>query len=318
MSKSSKLSVGVIGVGHLGFHHARLLSTMNSIQFTGIFDSDTERVKSVSEELKIPGYESLDELIKDSDALSIVVPTVNHFEIAQICLKQGKDIFIEKPITKNVAEADLLIELSKKLGNIIQVGHIERFNSGMLELEKHITAPLFIESHRLAPFTPRIKDVGVVLDLMIHDIDIAFQLVHSPIEEIDAAGIPILTPHEDIANARVRFKSGCIANITVSRVSDKKMRKIRIFQEDAYLSLDYTIPELKIYKKTMVNNLPEIIFQNPKLTAEEPLKTELESFIETVQKRSMPKVTAEAGRDALEIAIKVTEMTESYRKVIKR
>ncbi|HDS09186.1 MAG TPA: Gfo/Idh/MocA family oxidoreductase [Firmicutes bacterium] len=318
MSKPAKLSVGVIGVGHLGFHHARILSSLKSINFTGIFDLDQERGKQVSQELGVHHFTGLDELIAKSDALSIVVPTVNHFEISKLCLKKKKDIFIEKPITKTVEEANLLIKLSKKTGNIIQVGHIERFNSGMIEMEKHITQPLFIESHRLAPFTARIKDVGVVLDLMIHDIDIAFQLVKSPIEQIDAAGIPILTPHEDIANARVRFKSGCIANITVSRVSDKKMRKIRIFQEDAYLSLDYTLPELKIYKKKIVNNIPKIIFLEPKLRAEEPLKTELKSFIKTVKNRLTPKVTGEAGRDALEIAIKVTELTERYRKIIKR
>ncbi len=313
MTKSKKLRVGVVGVGHLGYHHTRILASSRSISFSGIFDVDSKRVNEVAKDFKIKAYNNLDLLIKDSDAISIVVPTVNHFEVAKKCLEKGKDVFIEKPITQTVKEANTLIKLAAKKNLIIQVGHIERFNPGMIELEKHITKPLFIESHRLAPFSPRIKDVGVVLDLMIHDIDIAFQLVKSPIAAIDASGIPILTKHEDIANARVRFKSGCVANITVSRVSDKKMRKLRIFQEDTYFSLDYTIPELKIFQKKISKNKPKILFKNPKLKVEEPLKIELKSFLDTIQNRTQPKVTAEDGRDALEIAIKVTRIVGKYK-----
>ena len=234
-----QLRVGVVGVGHIGKNHARLYAELPTAEFAAIYDTDMARAMEIAGQFGVLSAASLDEFSERVDAASIATPTSTHFEIAQELLKRGKHLLVEKPIAENTAHATELAELAAARGLVLQVGHVERFNPVLSALEKRLTNPRFIEAHRLSPYPNRSTDIGVVLDLMIHDLEIILHLVRSPVQTIDAVGVPVLSRGEDIANARMRFENGCVANITSSRISPEQMRKIRVFQENAYLSLDY-------------------------------------------------------------------------------
>jgi predicted dehydrogenase len=313
--------VGVVGAGSLGFHHVRLLRDLPGAQFAGFFDASAERAAHVTAELGVSACASLDELLAKSDAVSIVVPTPAHHTVAKAALTAGKHVFIEKPITVTLDQADELIALAKKNGLMIQIGHIERFNRAVRAALPYVHEPRFVDSERLAPFSPRGSDVAVVLDLMIHDIDLLLTLVGADASDISAVGVPVLTPMLDIANARVTFSSGAVANITASRISRDRKRKIRIFQHSGYMSLDLAAGTGEFYK--LKGNLPELIASGKPLdmaevvdrvTLEapegEPLKLELESFISALAGKEPVVVSGEAGRTALAVALKIVTEIE--------
>ncbi len=296
-----KLKVGVIGVGHLGSIHAKIYKESRNCQLIGICDTNLDNLKHVSSHLKVPGYTNHKELFNKVDAVSIAVPTVLHHNVATDCLKAGIHTLVEKPFTLTLEEADDLIEIAAKNKLTLQVGHIERFNSAFAATLKIIKAPKFIECHRLSSFPNRSLDVGAVLDIMIHDIDIVLGLVDSPLERIDSVGVNVLTKFEDIANARLTFKNGCVANLTASRVSEDPMRKIRIFQENTYISLDYKNAEASVYRKIGL----KITKENLPIEKEQPLQKELESFISCVSNNSTPLVSGKVAREALAVALEI-------------
>ena len=297
----NKLKVAVIGVGHLGSIHAKIYKESRNCQLVGVCDTNPNNLKRVSSHLRIPGYTDHQELFGKADAVSIAVPTVLHHNIAAEFLKASIHTLVEKPFTLTLKEADDLIDLAHKNKLILQVGHIERFNSAFAATLKIITVPKFIECHRLSNFPNRSLDVGAVLDIMIHDIDIVLGLVNSPLEKIDSVGINVLTKFEDIANARLTFKNGCVANLTASRISDEVMRKIRIFQENTYISLDYKNAEASVYRKID----QKITKEKLPIEKEQPLQRELESFISCVTNKTTPLVSGEVAREALAVALQI-------------
>jgi len=295
------LKVGVIGVGHLGSIHAKIYKQIPGCTLVGVCDSDPKRLKEVSRSLRIPGFADLKELLGKIDAASIAVPTRLHYKIAEELLNHNIHLLVEKPFTVNLEEADHLIALAKNQGLILQVGHIERFNSAFNATQKIIKNPKFIECHRLSSFPNRSLDVGVVLDIMIHDIDIVLGLVNSKLERVESVGVNVLTSFEDIANARLTFKNGCIANLTASRVSEETMRKIRIFQEDTYISLDYKNAEACVYRKLA----DKITKERLPIEKEQPLQKELVSFVDCVTNKQEPLVSGTVAREALEVALTI-------------
>jgi len=297
----NKIRVGVVGVGHLGSIHAKIYKESRNCQLVGVCDRNPDNLKRVSAHLRVPGYTDHKELFGKVDAVSIAVPTVLHHDIATEFLKEGIHILVEKPFTLTLAEADDLIRLANENKLILQVGHIERFNCAFAATLKIIKLPRFIECHRLSAFPNRSLDVGAVLDIMIHDIDIVLGLVDSALERIDSVGINVLTNFEDIANARLTFKNGCVANLTASRVSDETMRKIRIFQENTYISLDYKSAEACVYRKIGLRITKEKL----PIEKEQPLQKELESFIACVNNQTAPLVSGEVARQALEVALEI-------------
>jgi len=299
-----KVRIGVVGVGHLGSIHAKIYKEMESCSLVAICDIDQARLDQVSAELKIPAFTDYRELFGKVDAASIATPTKLHYEIASDLLKHNIHVLVEKPFTTNLKEADSLIKLAAKFKLILQVGHIERFNSAFSATQKVIQEPRFIECHRLSPFPNRSLDIGVVLDLMIHDLDIVLGLVNSPIKKVEAVGVPVLTQFEDIANARLTFKNGCVCNFTASRVSDEWMRKIRIFLKNAYISLDYKNEDAFIYKKTVSGITKDAL----PIEKEQPLKKELASFIDSVIQNRSPLVSGEVAREALALALKIQKI----------
>ena len=310
--------VGVIGVGHLGQHHARNYSEMEGCQLVGVVDVDRKTAKRVASNVRCQAFFDYHVLIGQVDAVSIVVPTSLHHPVAKELLEAGIHVMIEKPITNTVTQARELIELARAEKRILQVGHIERFNVAVIKLQEILTNPGFIESHRLGPYDPRVRDVGVVLDLMIHDIDIILQLVHSPIVSIDALGVPILSEREDIANARIKFENGCTANLTVSRVTPNRMRKIRIFQPNMYISVDYQKQAMEVYRTVEIEDAREgepaaqIVRKRLRLKKEEPLKRELMHFTHCVREGHEPMVSGEHGHNALEVAIQIVEQIQNH------
>lgn len=309
----SDVKVGVVGVGSLGQHHARNYSQMEGCELVGVADIDRKASTRTSSLYSCQAFFDHQLLFDHIDAVSIVAPTSKHFELAKEFLDRGIHVLVEKPITDSVSQARELIELANEKDRILQVGHIERFNTAIVRLQKILTRPVFIECHRLGPYDPRVRDVGVVLDLMIHDIDIVLQVVNSPLISVDAVGVPILSDREDIANARMKFESGCIANLTVSRVTPNKLRKIRIFQPDTYISLDYQRQNMEIYGREEIENpgpdepRAQIVRRKIRLKKQEPLRAELDHFIDCVRNGHEPRVTGEHGHDALEVAIEITE-----------
>ena len=298
-----KLRVGVVGVGHIGSNHARLYSEIPSADFTAIYDVDLARANSIAKKYGGTATKSLDEFAALVDAASVATPTNSHYEIARPLLGQGKHLLVEKPITENPQHATELAELAARNRLILQVGHVERFNPVLSALEARLTHARFIEAHRLSSYPDRSTDIGVVLDLMIHDLEIILHLVRSPVQNIDAVGIPVLSKGEDIANARIRFENGCVANVTSSRISPERMRKIRVFQQDAYLSLDYEKQSGEIYRlengKIRRDKVP--------IEREEPLKQQLVSFIECASTGREPKVSGFQATAALELAVEITK-----------
>jgi predicted dehydrogenase len=332
------LRLGVVGVGHLGSHHARLYSELaqrsdGQCRFVGIFDTDNTKTRAITEKHGGAAFASLDEMSDSVDAVSVATPTETHFAIARKFLDRGKHVLVEKPITDNLREAEELVSLARQKHCVLQVGHVERFNPVMRYLNEVLTEAAFIEVHRLSPHPGRSMDIGVVLDLMIHDLDIVLALVKSPLASIDAVGIPVLSESEDIANVRLKFANGCVANITASRVSPERMRKIRVFGRTqrgaAYISLDYMRQEGQIYrmasddaressllKKLLAGKDATIVseFAGKKIIREpvpiehgESLKLELQHFIESIRNRRDPLVTGEAAKQALEVAMEITE-----------
>jgi len=297
------LRVGVVGVGHIGKNHARLYAETKAADFTAIYDTDASNAAQVAEQYKVRAAESLGEFADLVDAASIATPTSSHFAVAQPLLEKGKHLLVEKPIAEDTAQASQLAELAARRQLVLQVGHVERFNPVLSALEERLTHPRFIEAHRLSPFPNRSTDIGVVLDLMIHDLEIILHLVRSPVQTIDAVGVPVLSRREDIANARLRFENGCVANITSSRISPERMRKIRVFQEDAYLSLDYQNQTGEIYRKVGGG----IDRAEVEIEKEEPLKRQLLSFIECARMGLQPKVSGFEATAALELAVQITK-----------
>ncbi len=305
----SKLRVGVVGVGHIGKNHARLYAELPNAEFTSVFDTNAEAATAVEQEFGVRAACSLAEFAERVDAASIATPTSSHFEVAHELLQRGKHLLIEKPIAENPTHATALATLATARQLILQVGHVERFNPVLSALEERLTHPRFIEAHRLSPYPNRSTDIGVVLDLMIHDLEIILHLVRSPVQTIDAVGVPVLSRGEDIANARLRFEDGCVANITSSRISPERMRKIRVFQEDAYLSLDYQTQSGEIYRRSATGIAKEPVQIEPG----EPLRRQLASFIECAATGRAPKVSGLQATAALELAVEITQrITAGY------
>ena len=296
--------MGVVGVGHIGKEHARIYADLPTCELVGVFDADSEQAQSIAKKHKTKVFQSLEELCSAVDGVSISTPTFAHYDSARLFLSHGKPVLIEKPITDSPEQAWELVRLAKEKNAFIQVGHIERFNPVLTALEQVLSKPRFIEAHRLSPYPNRSTDIGVVLDLMIHDLEVILHLVRSPIQSIDAVGVPVLSKGEDIANVRIRFENGCVANITTSRISPEKMRKIRVFQDDTYLSLDYQNQSGEIYRKIE----GKIIRDKVQIQKEEPLKLELSSFVDCVHLKQTPKVSGEQGTVALEVAMQITEL----------
>ena len=308
------IRTGVIGTGYLGKFHADKYSELAESELVGIVDTDYEAAQTISNRLNVPAFKSYEELFDRVDAVSIVVPTELHHKIAKDFLLNGIDVLVEKPMTTTLEEAEDLIVTAKKNKCVLQVGHLERFNAAVLALNNVIKQPLFIESHRLAPFKDRGTDVDVILDIMIHDIDIILNIVGSPVKAIHAVGVPVVSSeNNDIANVRLEFESGCVANVTASRISAKEMRKIRIFQHDAYLSIDYAAQQVEVYGKTDSDehDTPQITYDQIDIKQGDSLKEEIRSFLNAVKSRSIPEVPGEAGKNALKVALEIVEQIET-------
>jgi predicted dehydrogenase len=331
---AEKIKVGVAGVGHLGNHHARILSQIQEAELVGVCDLDAEKGKSVAQSYGTEFLDGLDALLRAVDAVSLVVPTTAHHHLAKMILESGKDLLIEKPITETVEQAQELIDLARRKGAIMQVGHIERFNPALVAIEERQVDPRFIESHRMAQFDPRGTDVAVILDLMIHDIDLTLSLVKSKLSNVEAVGVPVIAESQDICNARLTFENGCVANVTASRISAKPLRKMRLFEKDSYISLDFLTKSVEIYrlveadqipsdekaKKTVVGSIPvekvgkTIIYEKPKTVEQDMLTSEIESFLRAVRTRTQPKVTGEDGKRALQVALEIRAKAEEHEK----
>lgn len=299
--------VGVVGVGHIGKNHARLYAQLPAAKFTAIYDTNRAVAEERAAEFGVKAAASLEEFAGMVDAASIATPTNSHFEIGRELLGLGKHLLVEKPIADNTAHASELAELAAARGLVLQVGHVERFNPVLSALEKRLTNPRFIEAHRLSPYPNRSTDIGVVLDLMIHDLEIILHLVRAPIESVDAVGVPVLSRGEDIANARIRFENGCVANITSSRISPEQMRKIRVFQKDVYLSLDYQNQSGEMYRRTAKGLERDEV----EIERDEPLKGELAAFIECAATGRAPRVSGFQAAAALELAVEITRRINS-------
>ena len=318
------INIGVIGVGHLGQHHVKHYKNIEDANLIGIFDIDKDRAEKIGNKYDVPIFQKIEYLLDQVDAVSIVTPTPNHIEAARQFIDKKKHVFIEKPITVTLEEADELLKLSKEKGVLIQVGHIERLNPALIALKPYSIEPKFIEIQRLAPYTTRGTDVPVVLDKMIHDIDILLSLVKSPVKSIKATGLSILTGSLDIAHARIRFENGTVASIMSSRVAKDEVRKVKIFQKNLYTTMDLLLGLTEVYKiidnkdnnseavmTVPLNNSNEekfIAYEKPKISNKDPLKMELQNFISSIQGKETPIVSGKDGRDALKVAIEIQEM----------
>jgi len=333
---ANPIKVAVVGTGALGSQHVRLyaeLAAAGDVTVVGIYDQNREAATALAKQYKVPVAETLDDLVSKAEALSIVTPTVTHFDLAKALLEQKKHVLVEKPMTETPAQAAELVTLSHTHQRVLQVGHVERFNPVFQYLQKVATQPRFIEAHRLSPFPARSTDIGVVLDLMIHDLDIVLAFVQSPVVSVDGVGVSVLSDSEDIANARLRFENGCVANLTASRISPDRMRKIRVFSAGdpaSYVSLDYREQEGFIYRiardgeeesslfrkllATRKKDLRvvsefagrQIVREPVPIKKDQPLKLELESFVQCVRAKQVPVVTGESAKQALDLAIEIT------------
>jgi len=335
---ASKVKVAVLGTGSLGKEHVRIYAqfvTTRQADLVGIYDTNHEVARHIASKHHTHAFGSVEEAIEDAEAVSIVTPTVTHYELARKCLEQGKHVLIEKPMTDHAEQATELVHLAQQKNCVLQVGHVERFNPVFNYLESVATHPRFIETHRLSPYPKRSTDIGVVLDLMIHDLDVVLAFVKSPVTSVDAVGVPVLSKSEDIANARLRFANGCVANLTVSRVSPEKMRKIRVFsggETPSYISLDYRAQEGFIYriardgeeessllKKLLASRDSAIVseFAGKRIVREpvpivrdEPLKLELQHFVDCVREKQTPRVSGESAKAALDLAFEITRQAQ--------
>jgi predicted dehydrogenase len=319
-----KTRVGVVGVGHLGSLHLKMLISMPDVAVTGLFDADSEKAGKVAGHQGVTAKSSLAELLKEVDAVTIATPTGSHHLVAMEALRAGKHVFVEKPITQTVAEADEICAEARRNGLIVQVGHIERFNPAILALEKYPISPMFVESHRLAQFNPRGTDVAVVLDLMIHDIDLILSFVKSPVRSVEANGVAVVSDSVDIANARIQFENGCVANVTASRISQRKMRKMRLFQKSGYISIDFSEGMAEVFrlvgedepeiKGTMMlgelgsgKHKRKIVYELPEVKEVNALHHELGLFVKAIATGGHAVVTGEDGKRALEVAGTIME-----------
>jgi predicted dehydrogenase len=313
MDNGRPVRVGVVGVGYVGQHHARIYSELSGVELVGIVDIDESRLKELGARHPVRLCRDYHDLLGGVDAVSVAVPTRLHYPIARKFLECGIDVLVEKPIAQSLTQADELVEIAKADERIFQVGHIERFNGAVKALKAIVKSPGFIECHRLGPFAARNTDVDVVLDLMIHDIDIILNLINSRVTAVSAVGVPVISDQVDIANARLQFESGCVANLTASRVSVERVRRIRIFQRDTFISLDYAEQEIAVYHRipgegdAAPGTTPKIVKEDIFIDKAEPLRVELESFIECVRSRKRPLVSGEEGRDALKVASQIVE-----------
>lgn len=316
------LKIGVLGAGHLGKIHLRLLNQSTCYELVGFYDPNEENALKVEEEFGYKKFNTILDLIENVDVVDIVTPTLSHYDCAKIAIQNNKHVFLEKPIANTVEEAEELIALAKKHNVKGQVGHVERFNPAFIAVKNQINNPMFIETHRLAEFNPRGTDVPVVLDLMIHDIDAILSVVNSPIKNINASGVAVISDSPDIANARIEFENGCVANITSSRISMKNMRKSRFFQKDAYISVDYldkicevvkmqdapeTLGEFDMILQNAEGNKKQIYFENPNVLPNNAILDELETFADAINKNINPIVTLEDGTNALRVAHQIIE-----------
>lgn len=320
-SHGSAPRIGVVGAGGLGVHHVRILRDLCGERFVGFVDENPGRASQVASQYQVAAYPSLDRLLDDVDAVSIVVPTTAHHAVASAALARGKHVFVEKPFTVTLAEADDLLAKARAAGVVLQVGHVERFNRAVRAAMPYVDGPRFIESDRLAPFNPRGSDVAVVLDLMIHDLDLVHTLVGSPVADVQAMGIPVLTPQLDIANARLTFANGAVANITASRVSRERLRKLRIFQRSGYLSLDLAAGTGEFFRLRGDFD-PMQLARAPRALEEfvervaldapdgEPLVLELSQYLGAIMGRNRIAVTGEEGREALDAALRIVRAIE--------
>ena len=314
------LKVGVLGAGHLGKIHLRLLNQSEKYELVGFYDPDEINAQKVAKEFGYTYFENVNILLDQVDVIDIVTPTLSHFETAKKAIEKGKHIFIEKPITNTLTEAETLIELAKKHKVKGQVGHVERFNPAFLAVKEKVENPMFIETHRLAEFNPRGTDVPVVLDLMIHDIDVILSVVPSKVKQINASGVSVISNSPDIANARIAFENGCVANLTASRISLKNMRKSRFFQKDAYISVDFLEKAVEVVKMKDAPEVPgsfdmilqnaegekkQIYFENPEINPNNAILDELETFADAITNNTEPVVTLEAGTEALRVALAI-------------
>jgi predicted dehydrogenase len=307
-SEHPKIRTAVVGVGYLGKFHAEKYAAMADVELVGVADTDVQQGRKIADQFETRFFSNYQELIGLVDAVSVVVPTQYHYAVSGDFLHAGVDLLIEKPITMHLAEADALIQLADQKGCILQVGHLERFNPAVKALDGIVHEPRFIESHRLSIFKNRGTDVSVVLDLMIHDIDIIMNFVHAPIRTIHAAGIAVVSKHVDIANARLEFENGCVANVTASRISAKNERKIRLFQKDTYVSVDFANRGITLVRPDRDNAdgvIPGMTIEQHTFEQADALDDELRSFICSVRQRSRPQVTGQMGRDALRIALDI-------------
>jgi predicted dehydrogenase len=337
----SKVRVAVLGVGSLGKEHARIYSELahaGQVEFTGVYDVSTEQAQKFAQKYQVRAFASIAEAAAASDAFNIVTPTTTHYEIAKGLLAQDKHVLVEKPMTDSSAQAAELVELALQKNSVLQVGHVERFNPIFRYLETAASQPRFIETHRLSPYPARSTDIGVVLDLMIHDLDVVLAFVKSPVTSVDAVGIPVLSKSEDIANARLRFANGCVANLTVSRVSPERMRKIRVFSGGdvpSYISLDYRAQEGFIYRiaregeeessllkkllaakdSTIVSEFAgkRIVREPVPILKDEPLKLELQHFVECVREKQTPMVSGASAKQALDLAFEITRQVQQVK-----
>ncbi|MBM4167892.1 MAG: Gfo/Idh/MocA family oxidoreductase [Ignavibacteria bacterium] len=323
-----KTKVGVVGTGHLGALHAKMYSQIESADLIGVYDADAGKAKKVAEDFGTRAFDRLEDLLSEAEATSIVTSTKAHHEVAMKALQHGCDILIEKPITETIEQAQEIVAVAERMKKKVQVGHIERFNAAIIALEEYTLEPLFIESHRLAQFNPRGTDVAVVLDLMIHDIDLILSLVKSPVAKIDANGVAVVSDSLDIANARLQFANGCVANVTASRISQNKMRKMRLFQRDAYISVDFVQGVAEVFrlademradaKGTMLlGNVDQgarkrlVLYEQPEVKEVNALKHELTLFLRSVQEDRDPPVTGKDGIEALAVAQEILKRIES-------
>lgn len=317
------LKIGVLGAGHLGKIHLKCIQlAQTSYELSGFYDTDPVQTAAAEALFGIPAFPSPEALIDAVDVIDIVTPTITHFELASLAIRKGKHVFIEKPLTHTLEEAQALIKLSREYGVKVQVGHVERFNPALLALGNMPLAPMFIEAHRLSAFNPRGTDVSVVLDLMIHDLDIILSMVESPVRHVDASGVAVVSDTPDIANARIEFENGCVANLTASRISLKQMRKVRLFQRDAYISLDFldkkaqvvrlfgpSDPQLpdaaQLVELPTPNGMRLIHIDNPAIEPGNAIQMELETFADSIMHGTRPKVDIEDGYQALKLAYQI-------------
>jgi len=305
---TDRLRVGVVGVGHLGRHHARILASMPDVDLTAVVDIKRDRAEEIGAAYGAPAFATADAVDTALDAVIIAVPTVDHVSVAQPFIERGTAVLVEKPIAASVAEADALVQLADAHGVLLAVGHTERFNPAVVAAWSLVSSPRFIEVHRLGTFPERSLDIDVIFDLMIHDLDLLLATVGSDVASIEAVGVNVLTPRIDIANARLRFASGCIANLTASRISRERVRKARFFQRDSYVSIDFAAQDVEVYRLIVQNGgRPTIQGGRLEVQQEEPLRRELEDFVAAVRGGGVPAVSGRAGRDALALATRIAE-----------